>query len=109
MAFPRMSTSHIYSAIYRLQDKHGNILVNTPYRLTTPSGQTVTGYSDNEGRSVPVYTRQQEDVELHFFVKKPQPEETMWFVGKPIRSNWKPNSGRACHNGNARFTRDTDI
>ncbi|MFI0560569.1 type VI secretion system Vgr family protein [Escherichia coli] len=82
MAFPRMSTSHIYSAIYRLQDKHGNILVNTPYRLTTPSGQTVTGYSDNEGRSVPVYTRQQEDVELHFFVKKPQPEETMWFVGE---------------------------
>ena len=82
MAFPRMSTSHIYSAIYRLQDKHGNILVNTPYRLTTPSGQTVTGYSDNEGRSVPVYTRQQEDVELHFFVKKLQPEETMWFVGE---------------------------
>ncbi|MCQ5878221.1 type VI secretion system tip protein VgrG [Escherichia coli] len=82
MAFPRMSTSHIYSAIYRLQDKHGNILVNTPYRLTTPSGQTVMGYSDNEGRSVPVYTRQQEDVELHFFVKKPQPEETMWFVGE---------------------------
>ncbi|EFL2533154.1 type VI secretion system Vgr family protein [Escherichia coli] len=82
MAFPRMSTSHIYSAIYRLQDKHGNILVNTPYRLTTPSGQTVTGYSDNEGRSVPIYTRQQEDVELHFFVKKPQPEETMWFVGE---------------------------
>ncbi|MWU28643.1 type VI secretion system tip protein VgrG, partial [Escherichia coli] len=82
MAFPRMSTSHIYSAIYRLQDKHGNILVNTPYRLTTPSGQTVMGYSDNEGRSVPIYTRQQEDVELHFFVKKPQPEETMWFVGE---------------------------
>ena len=82
MAVPRMSTSHIYSAIYRLQDKHGNILVNTPYRLTTPSGQTVTGYSDNEGRSVPIYTRQQEDVELHFFVKKPQPEETMWFVGE---------------------------
>ncbi|HFO4021465.1 TPA: type VI secretion system Vgr family protein [Escherichia coli] len=82
MAFPRMSTSHIYSAIYRLQDKHGNILVNTPYRLITPSGQTVTGYSDNEGRSVPIYTRQQEDVELHFFVKKPQPEETMWFVGE---------------------------
>jgi len=82
MAFPRMSTSHIYSAIYRLLDKHGNILANTPYRLTTPSGQTVMGYSDNEGRSVPVYTRQQEDVELHFFVKKPQPEETMWFVGE---------------------------
>ena len=82
MTFPCMSSSHIYSAIYRLLDKHGNILVNTPYRLTTPSGQTVTGYSDNEGRSVPVYTRQQEDVELHFFVKKPQPEETMWFVGE---------------------------
>ncbi len=82
MTFPRMSTSHIYSAIYLLQDKHGHILVNIPYRLTTPSGQTVTGYSDNEGRSVPVYTHQQEDVELHFLVKKPQPEETMWFVGE---------------------------
>ena len=82
MKMPRMDTSHIYSAIYRLQDKHGNILVNTPYRLTTPSGQTATGYSDNEGRSVPVYTRQQEDVELHVLVKKPHPEETMWFVGE---------------------------
>lgn len=82
MKMPRMDTSYIYSAIYQLQDKHGNILVNTPYRLTTPSGQTATGYSDNEGRSVPVYTRQQEDVELHVLTKTPQPEEQMWFVGE---------------------------
>jgi type VI secretion system secreted protein VgrG len=82
MKMPRMGTSHIYSAIYQLQDKNGNILVNTPYRLTTPSGQTATGYSDNEGRSVPVYTRQQEEVELHVLTKTPQPEEPMWFVGE---------------------------
>ena len=82
MKMPRTGTAYLYSAIYQLQDKHGNILVNTPYRLTTPSGQTATGYSDNEGRSVLIYTRQQEDVELHVLVKKPQPEETMWFVGE---------------------------
>ncbi|MCA1924402.1 DUF2345 domain-containing protein, partial [Buttiauxella noackiae] len=82
MKMPRTGTAYIYSAIYQLQDKNGNILVNTPYRLTTPSGQTATGYSDNEGRSVPVYTRQQEDVELHILTKTPQPEEQMWFVGE---------------------------
>ncbi|XTZ39851.1 type VI secretion system Vgr family protein [Salmonella enterica] len=82
MTFPRTGTPYIYSAIYQLQDKHGNILVNTPYRLTTPSGQTATGYSDNEGNSVPVYTRQQEEVELHVLTKTPQPEEAMWFLGE---------------------------
>ncbi|WP_064555268.1 type VI secretion system Vgr family protein [Buttiauxella noackiae] len=82
MKMPRTGTAYIYSAIYQLQDKNGNILVNTPYRLTTPSGQTATGFSDNEGRSVPVYTRQQEDVELHVLTKTPQPEESMWFVGE---------------------------
>lgn len=82
MKMPRIGTSHIYSAIYQLQDKNGNILVNTPYHLATPSGQTATGYSDNEGRSVPVYTRQQENVELHVLTKTPQPEEHMWFVGE---------------------------
>lgn len=82
MKMLRIGTSHIYSAIYQLQDKNGNILVNTPYHLATPSGQTATGYSDNEGRSVPVYTRQQENVELHVLTKTPQPEEHMWFVGE---------------------------
>jgi type VI secretion system secreted protein VgrG len=77
-----MGTAYIYSAIYQLQDENGNVLVNSPYRLTTPSGQTATGYSDSEGRSVPVYTRQQEDVELHVLTKTPQPEESMWFVGE---------------------------
>ena len=109
MAFPRMSSSHIYSAIYRLLDKHGNILVNIPCRLTTPSGQTVMGYSDNEGRSVPVYTRQQEMWNCIFLLKNHNPKKRCGLWGKPIRSNWKPNSGRASHNGNARFTRDTDI
>ncbi|UNK60273.1 type VI secretion system Vgr family protein [Buttiauxella ferragutiae] len=82
MKMPRMGTAYIYSAIYQLQDKHGNILVNTPYRLTTPSGHTATGYSDDEGRSVPIYTRQQENVELHVLTKAAQPEEAMWFIGE---------------------------
>ncbi|EIF7590724.1 DUF2345 domain-containing protein, partial [Salmonella enterica] len=82
MKMPRTGTAYIYSAIYQLQDKNGNILVNTPYHLTTPSGQTATGFSDNEGRSVPVYTRQQENVELHVLTKTSQPEESMWFVGE---------------------------
>lgn len=82
MKFPRTGTAYIYSAIYQLQDPHGNILVNAPYRLLTPSGQTIAGYSDNEGRSLPVYTRQQEDVELHVLTKAAQPEESMWFVGE---------------------------
>lgn len=82
MKMPRTGTAYIYSAIYQLQDKNGNILVNTPYHLTTPSGQTVTGFSDNEGCSVPVYTRQQENVELHVLTKTSQPEESMWFVGE---------------------------
>ena len=78
----RVGTAYIYSAIYQLQDKHSNILINTPYRLTTPSGQTIAGYSDTEGRSVPVYTRQPEDVELHILHKTASPEESMWFVGE---------------------------
>ncbi|MEA9393600.1 type VI secretion system tip protein VgrG [Acerihabitans sp. TG2] len=82
MNMPRMGTAYIYSAIYQLQDQQGNILVNTPYRLTTPSGQVATGYSDNQGHSVPVYTRQQEYVELHILTTAPQPAETMWFMGE---------------------------
>ncbi|ELY4775741.1 type VI secretion system Vgr family protein [Cronobacter turicensis] len=78
----RVGTAYIYSAIYQLQDKRGNILINTPYRLITPSGQTIAGYSDTEGRSVPVYTRQPENVELHILHKTASPEESMWFVGE---------------------------
>ncbi|MEN5015506.1 type VI secretion system tip protein VgrG [Erwinia sp. Eh17-17] len=82
LTMPRMGTAYIYSALYQLQDKNGSILVNAPYRLTTPSGQTAAGYSDGEGRTVPVYTRAAEDVDLHVLVKPAQPEETMWFIGE---------------------------
>lgn len=82
LKMPRIGTAYIYSALYQLQDKHGSILVNTPYRLTTPSGQTAAGYSDSEGHTVPVYTREAEDAELYVLVKTPQPEETMWFIGE---------------------------
>ena len=78
---PRWGTSYIYSAIYQLQDEQGNLLAGKPYKLTTPSGQTATGYTDEEGKTVPVYTRTQENVELHVVQKKPQPQEILWFIG----------------------------
>ncbi|EOY5420361.1 type VI secretion system Vgr family protein [Cronobacter dublinensis] len=78
----RVGTAYIYSAIYQLRDRHGNILANTPYRLTTPSGQTIAGFSDSEGYSVPVYTPQQEEVALHVVPKTASPEEPMWFIGE---------------------------
>ncbi|EOI3505410.1 type VI secretion system Vgr family protein [Cronobacter dublinensis] len=78
----RVGTAYIYSAIYQLRDRHGNILANTPYRLTTPSGQTIAGFSDSEGYSVPVYTPQQEEVALHIAPKTASPEEPMWFIGE---------------------------
>ncbi|NCH71763.1 type VI secretion system Vgr family protein [Cronobacter dublinensis] len=78
----RVGTAYIYSAIYQLRDRHGNILANTPYRLTTPSGQTIAGFSDREGYSVPVYTPQQEEVALHIVPKTASPEEPMWFIGE---------------------------
>ncbi|MCP3815710.1 type VI secretion system tip protein VgrG, partial [Enterobacter hormaechei] len=81
LKMPRTGTSHIYSAIYQLQDEQGNLLAGKPYKLTTPSGQTATGYTDEEGKTMPVYTRTQENVELHVVQKKPQPQETLWFIG----------------------------
>ena len=81
VSFPLMGTSHIYSAIYQLQDEQGAVLAGIPYSLKTPSGQEATGFSDAEGRTVAVYTREQEAVDLHIVPDKPQPEETMWFIG----------------------------
>ncbi|MCX8959052.1 type VI secretion system tip protein VgrG [Erwinia psidii] len=81
ISFPLMGTSHIYSAVYQLQDEQGKPLAGMPYRLKTPSGQDATGYSDAEGRTVAVYTREQEAVDLHVVPDKPQPEESMWFIG----------------------------
>ncbi|QBX82650.1 type VI secretion system Vgr family protein [Citrobacter tructae] len=81
LSFPLMGTSHIYSAVYQLQDEQGNILAGTPYSLKTPSGQTATGYSNEEGWTVPVYTPEQEEVDLHIVQSKPEPKEAMWFIG----------------------------
>ncbi|QMR41585.1 type VI secretion system Vgr family protein [Klebsiella aerogenes] len=81
IAFPLMGTSHIYSAVYQLQDEQGRILAGRPYHLKTPSGQEASGFSDAEGRTVAVYTREQEAVDLHVVQDKPQPEESMWFIG----------------------------
>lgn len=81
VSFPVMGTSHIYSAVYQLQDEQGNILAGTPYSLKTPSGQTARGYSNDEGWTIPVYTPEQEDVELHIVQLTPEPKEAMWFIG----------------------------
>ena len=81
IAFPLMGTSHIYSAVYQLQDEQGRGLAGMPYHLKTPSGQAASGFSDAEGRTVAVYTREQEAVDLHVVPDKAQPEESMWFIG----------------------------
>lgn len=81
IAFPLMGSSHIYSAVYQLQDEQGRILAGRPYHLKTPSGQEASGFSDAEGRTVAVYTREQEAVDLHVVPDKPQPQESMWFIG----------------------------
>ncbi|EWG64828.1 MULTISPECIES: type VI secretion system Vgr family protein [unclassified Enterobacter] len=81
LVFPEMGISHAYSAVYQLQDEQGRILAGRPYYLKTPSGQEASGFSDSEGRTVAIYTREQEAVDLHVVPDKPQPEESMWFIG----------------------------
>ena len=81
LVFPEMGISHAYSAVYQLQDEKGRLLAGRPYHLKTPSGQEASGFSDAEGRTVAIYTREQEAVDLHIVPDKPQPEESMWFIG----------------------------
>lgn len=81
LVFPEMGISHAYSAVYQLQDEQGRILAGRPYHLKTPSGQEASGFSDAEGRTIAVYTREQEAVDLHVVPDKPQSEESMWFIG----------------------------
>lgn len=81
LVFPEMGISHAYSAVYQLQDEQGRLLAGRPYHLKTPSGQEASGFSDAEGRTVAIYTREQEAVDLHVVSDKPQPEESMWFIG----------------------------
>lgn len=82
VTMPVLGTAYGYSAIYQLMDQNGNLLINTPWRLTTASGRTLSGYTDQEGKTLPVYTRTPEEVELHIVSKTPQPEEDMWFYGE---------------------------
>jgi type VI secretion system secreted protein VgrG len=76
-----MGTAHTYSAIYLLTDEQGKILTGTPWRITTPSGQVATGFSDEQGFTLPIYTRAEEEAELHILQKKPQLQEPLWFIG----------------------------
>ena len=99
----RTGTSHIYSAIYQLRDEQGNLLAGKPYKLTIPSGQTATGYTDEEGKTVPVYTRTQENVELHVVQKNRSRRKHCGLSVTAQSSKWKLNSGSS-HNGTNGFT-----
>ncbi len=78
---PVMGLSRMYSAVYQLLDMHGSVQINAPYRITTPSGVMASGYTDENGYSAPVYTREQEAAELHVVQKAPSPETSLWFTG----------------------------
>ncbi|WP_373328723.1 type VI secretion system Vgr family protein [Cronobacter turicensis] len=45
-----------YGGIYTLKDEHGNIIPNTEYKITTGDGEIFTGVSDENGKTVPIYT-----------------------------------------------------
>ncbi|XJE99282.1 hypothetical protein V1578_23860 [Enterobacter cloacae] len=71
----------------------GNEALSEPFQwgidFTTPQNnlapeQVLMKYATlrmRSGKAVPVYTRNQENVELHVVQKKPQPRETLWFIG----------------------------
>ncbi|WP_373226617.1 type VI secretion system Vgr family protein [Enterobacter cloacae complex sp. ESBL7] len=78
---PVTGLSRMYSAVYRLLDMHGNVRVKTPYRITTPSGLIASGYTDDNGYSAPVYTREEEAAELHVVHPKLSPDTPLCFTG----------------------------
>ncbi len=45
-----------YGGVYTLKDEHGNIIPNTEYKITTGDGDVFTGVSDENGKTLPVYT-----------------------------------------------------
>ncbi len=45
-----------YGGVYALKDEHGNIIPNTEYKITTGDGDVFTGVSDENGKTLPVYT-----------------------------------------------------
>lgn len=45
-----------YGGVYALNDESGNIIPNTEYKVTTADGQVYHGISDDNGKTLPIYT-----------------------------------------------------
>ena len=45
-----------YGGVYALNDENGNIIPNTEYKVTTADGQVYHGISDDNGKTLPIYT-----------------------------------------------------
>lgn len=45
-----------YGGVYALNDESGNIIPNTEYKVTTADGQVFHGISDENGKTLPIYT-----------------------------------------------------
>ncbi|EFB2838763.1 MULTISPECIES: type VI secretion system Vgr family protein [Escherichia] len=45
-----------YGGIYSLTDENGNIISQTEYKVTTADGQVFHGISDDNGKTLPIYT-----------------------------------------------------
>lgn len=45
-----------YGGSYILQDRDGELLANIPYKVTTVEGNVYSGISDEQGKTIPIYT-----------------------------------------------------
>jgi type VI secretion system secreted protein VgrG len=45
-----------YGGVYALNDESGNIIPKTEYKVTTAEGQIFSGISDENGKTMPIYT-----------------------------------------------------
>jgi len=45
-----------YGGVYALNDESGNIIPKTEYKVTTADGQVFHGISDDNGKTLPIYT-----------------------------------------------------
>ncbi|MEW6486244.1 MAG: type VI secretion system tip protein VgrG, partial [Pseudomonadota bacterium] len=45
-----------YGGVYSLTDEEGNIIPQTEYKVTTADGQVFHGISDDNGKTLPIYT-----------------------------------------------------
>lgn len=45
-----------YGGVYALKDDGGNIIPKTVYKVTTAEGQVFSGISDENGKTMPIYT-----------------------------------------------------